>query len=150
MSVITKWTLADAMKFNANPFGSEEKKWVSCSSTMKILPQFSNTVTKRQRLSLHGGNTSDTTAVDETFSFEADVLPKGEDEGTDVVISMVGKKGDAAKREYQFENPFTGETEEGVFAFDLNFGEADNIGIITGTLHVDGIPVVTQTPTVEG
>ena len=147
MSVITKWTLANSMKFNANEFGSEEKNWVPCSSTMKILPQFSNTVTKRQRLNLKGMNTADITAVDETFSFEMDILPKGEDAGADVVLEMVGKKGDEAKREYQFENPFTGETEEGVFAFDLNFGEADNIGIITGTLHVDGIPTISK---VEG
>ena len=147
MSVITKWTLANSMKFNANAFGSEEKNWVECSSTMKILPQFSNTVTKRQRLNLKGGNTADVTAVDETFSFEMDILPKGEDAGADVVLEMVGKKGDEAKREYQFTNPFTNEVEEGIFAFDLNFGEADNIGTITGTLHVDGIPTISK---VEG
>ena len=144
MSVVTKWTLADAFKINANPYGSEEKNFVPCANLNDIVPQNSNTVTKRQRLNLKGRNTADITATDQTYTIDADVLPGGEDVGADVLASMVGKTGDEAKREYTFDNPYNGEKEEGVMVFDLTFGSADNVGTITGTCHVDGVPVVTK------
>ena len=143
MNLIAVWQLRENLEIKI------DNAYYKIQGITDIQDSSSLEVVKHKHYDLKGRNTAEVLSIDESYTITVDVLAEGVDKGNSKLVSMAHKIGDEAKADMRFKNPYVNETMEFVASFSLTFGNADNVGTVTGTMHIDGEPTIVSTePTI--